>query len=487
MSIGSRSQVQSPQVLKNLLASNSGASLVTGLLGITGAASRNLNDKIADIVHVKDFGVTTADSNQSTAMQNAFNAVRDDGISLIADPVSYRCDDPLTLLSTSTTGQNYDINFRGGIIDQSNLELSEIGLHIGATSQANAHDKESICLSNITFIGPESNNPYSGGMEPDTSTNGLFLEYCLNTYLNNVQVRRFYEGMKTNFCFPLVTSRLLLRENYHDYVIERDSTLSLHLLPEFVECRFGIIGDAGTGNITNQIFFSPRFESLVVGGILDPGNTTGVIEGVKLLDCYVESLDRDFLREGIAFDSDATVRGADRTQSVYSTEVTSALVSGFEWNATRSPFVWGTNGNAKGGKYDFQGSFVEGDCVNRPTKFYYNNKMDRFIGDGTNIDTPLVPGFGICQFTGGGVTNYKAGNIDTITRNSAGQYTITFHENYVSVGRICVSSAADNGTVEVDYSASSASQIVIKAFDKSASPVQNDIDTISLTINGPLD
>lgn len=461
-----------------------------------------------DIISAKMFGaVGDGVADDSTAIQAALDKVRDDGFSLkfrAAD--TYKCDTGLTLLSNSITPKNYIIDFNGCNFDFTSLTGSEKAFRIGATSQANAHDKEIIIIKGGAVItGPESANPQdtqlsatSTSAQADTTTIGISFEFALNCNVKPLIIKRFYKGWTTNFCFPLITRGIISRENYIGAIIEEDSTRSHHTSPEFVECHYGLVVKPITDKIvTNQVFDSPRFEDVGVPVSIDPSDFTSSdlngINGVTLNNPYFESCDFDHIRVGVAFDDTAAgraVRGADRDRHVWGVNINPGFwsyVGPWVSGSGFSPIYSGTNRLVQGGF--FSAPAEESQCINIPQTMEFLQLKDNFVSVVTSKVLSRKPGEGHVVFDGrntgtGLALDENYGNISSVDRGSLGTYTINTITDYADVNAIQFS-CVGNSAYSIWLTASTQNAINFEMRDSTGALV--DVDKVRVTIGGALE
>ena len=433
-------------------------------------------------------------TDDSVAMQAFLDYLRIKGLPGFGEGLPYRCDSGLSMLSATTSTEDFIIDWGGSLVDQTNLGTSGSGLKLGATSQANGHDKERINFSNLVFLGPETQNPFSGTGIQDGSTVGLELDFALNISMDNVQFRRYFKGITTKFTFPFRASSFISRENYIGWEAQDDSTRTIGIDVEFIECRYGYLALPSSSNVTNQIFLSPRFESVFVAIILDPSTTGVKINSCQFLNVYVEDLTNDFMQEGIAFAGYAAtpVRGADRAGATLNTVVTPGLVEGVAFSGTRAAFVWASTGNAFSGHYSYPVTNTATDdflaCVNRPLKAWWSPELDLFIGIGQDLKPSWGPGDGGAAFPGAtpSAPTLLWGNVSGVTFNGTGDYTISYHEDYSATNGVVLTGSCIAGDVHLKATGSSVSQTVIQTFDKGATTAIFDPTTVFVQVKGGL-
>jgi len=427
-------------------------------------------------------------TDDQSAIQLALDHVRDYGSALTFPQATYVCNSAITLLRNTVGGpESYVIHGEGSTLDFSGSGLTSGDLFsLGAIAQNEAHDTGFVVVRDLRIVGPETGNPASTST-PDGTTVGLSLEFCLNTRLDNLHIRRCYKGISSGFCFHNLYSRINCDNNYIGAFIEDNSTLATWEACAFKEAHYGIVilqssGSGAGAQISNQVFIQPRIETVEVGIHIDPQNGTGLgAKGIVFEQPYVEACTYDVLRMGIVWTfSTPNVRGNDRVRQIYN-----CTVRGGEWpvpyTATHKPLVFPATQKLHGCVFEFSG--VSGDIVNRQTNCFYRYLTDAFVGS-TSPNGEEKPGQGIVIFDGStGTILTSSGNIDAvtgITKNATGDYTIPFLRSYAGSNDYCVAGSADNASVDSNTYAVGSVGVIVRTLAGAAV----DRSRVCVTIEG---
>jgi len=453
------------------------------IIQCTGAPALALVLRVDGVVNVDQLGPNGIDD--SLAWQHGYDLVRDTGVKLEGTAgKTYTCLTVQTCLSNTITPFNYIIDYNGCTMDFSGSGLTSGDLiKIGATSTDNAHDKESIVVTNLDYIGPEGAIS-AAPTAPDGTTVGLSFENALNLTFGNITGRRCFEGVKTNFCFPLLATSVKIRECYVPFKIEDDSTLGTWIDCGSTDCRYsGLIQPtANTESITNQTFINFRSEGCEAGFYQDPLDGSGFgIDSIVFIEPYFENIDNVHISIGLAFtlSTPATI-GDDRTRLVFNPSVDGGLWSkSGAWSATKVPLALSTTGTVLGGKFRIPCQISE--VVGVLKKYTFQTMIDTFQGSGSDFEV-ASSSKGMVVFTGSsGSLNGKSGNIATVTRTGTGTYDVTTTEAYVF---IVVSGVCDAGDISVTSTGESA--FTVTTFDKSATPTLFDPTRVRINIDGTI-
>jgi hypothetical protein len=333
------------------------------------------------------FGVGS-DANYTTQMQNFLNYIRDTGSSGKGTGATYRCDGVITLQSTSTSVKNYVIDWCGSTIDFSNTALTTGDMFtIGATSQANGHDSEMVKMANLKILGPESGSPY-GGDTPTTSTVGLYMNYCLNYDISNIYIQGFYQGLNKEFCFPGKISRMEIKSCYIGAYIDSDTT----------ECQWNqlsvtsavyplVIRPSGSGIVTGQCFYKPRFENCLVGPVLATDNSSAniAIRNVVFDEPYFESITYDLFRFNLNWTfSNPQTRNSDAPRDIIWCKTRGGVWGTGSWSGTRSPLVLASTATVI--DCDFECGSDISNIVGNISASTYKSMYDVSIGGGSTYE-----------------------------------------------------------------------------------------------------
>lgn len=477
---------------------------VTGATADPGALIKGVGNVAIEFVGLFPGGVANANqwgargngsTDDSTAIQAAFDYLSNTGIKLIFANTTYRVDVGLTLISDGSPANNHVIDFGGATLDFSSSGLTTGDmLKVGSTITSQIYDKELIWISNLVIIGPEGGlNP--APTAPDGTTVGLHLDNCGNARFDNINIRRCFKGIHTTFVFPLKCTAIRVRECYIPYHIDDDSTLAQWDSCEAVDSRFSILVQPGTVTKTpsNQTFINFRTEGCDVGPVIDPQNGSGVgANSITFYKPYFENITYDHFRYGIAWDlATPQTRGADRNRAIYNCDVVGGLWSkGLQWTATtatKAPMVFPTAVDLVfGGNYEIP-CFIT-DFINRPTKFQFRSLQDTNIGGSGNLQT-IDSSIGSCVIVGStGLFEQSKGNVKITAAVSTGIFDITFHERYSGINAIGIGATCDGGVVEVNTatSASDGSVVRINCYNRADPPVLFDPNRIRLTFQGEI-
>ena len=289
-------------------------------------------ERIYTAVTPEMFGVEpNAASNQTTEMQAFLDHVRDTGDPAIGTGATYRLDTAITLQSNAVTAKNYIIDWRGSTIDFNNTALTTGALFtLGATSQANAHDKERIVMRNVTLIGPETESAHTTNNNSTTTTT-LYLNNALHVTLADVVIKQSYKGLHTNFVFPARFDNVEVRTSYIPYHIDSNSTTAVWTKCGATDSYFSWLVQPTTNGdqLSNQVLVSCRVENCERGFHLDPldGANFGV-DSICLYEPYFENVTGHHVSHGKAFDfTDALSNGTDRTGGVVNCHIRGGLWS----------------------------------------------------------------------------------------------------------------------------------------------------------------
>ena len=274
--------------------------------------------------HVNDFGaVGDGVTDDSAAIQLALNELRDNGGTLtFSSGATYRCNSGLTLELTSLNKEvRWNIEGRNAEIIFPTL-TSGNAFKIGADGQTNFPEFGSCSIYNLSLIGPEPGQTKT--QTPTSSTIGLFFNFAHEVLLTNVQVRRFYTGIKTGFVFPLAANSCLVHNNFIGLYLSNSSNIHQWINLGAKECRYGVLifeeGLYGGGRIDTIAFHGLWFEGSLVGVHVDTGTNPGSTPRVRSLSFYdgFYGTTYDQFRFGLTFDfATYATRTATRTNQIY--------------------------------------------------------------------------------------------------------------------------------------------------------------------------
>lgn len=289
-------------------------------MALTKVNSRMIDDTA---YHVNDFGaVGNGSTDDSAAIQLALNELRDNGGTLIFSSGStYKCNSGLALELTSANADvRWSIEGNNAILDFSSL-TSGNAFKIGANSQANFPEFGSCSISNLKLLGPEAGSTKTE--TPSSSTVGLFINFAHDVLLNNVQVRRFYTGIKTGFVFPLTSNACLAHNNFIGLHLQNSSNIHQWINLGAKECRYGVLifdeGLYGAGRIDTVSFHGLWTEGSLVGVHVDTGSgiSTTRVRSLSFYDGFYGTT-YDQFRFGLTYDfASYATRGAARSAQLF--------------------------------------------------------------------------------------------------------------------------------------------------------------------------
>jgi len=450
---------------------------------------------------------TGTGTDDSTAIQNMFDLVRDYGVVLEFDGSKvYLNDTPFTLLSTASAPPSYTANFNGCAFDQSNITGSTIGFRLGATSQANAHEKSFIRINGSPiFAGPESANPASTQTSTtatrtiaDTTTKGLSIEYALNCVLEPIHFRRYYQGWETFNTWPFRTDVLLARECYIGGIVKGNTTRALMSMPECVECHYGIVLAPATDEIiSNLVIDTPRFENVGVPISIDPGAFDTLnrvaIENLEIRTPYFEACPYDHFRVGVVFDDTVAgrhLRGADRDRYIWNPVVTPGKWSrSYTWatGSGKSPAYFAATAEIVIGGY-FAAPAEESECINIPMSMDFQQLPDSYTSATATPMLKRLAGDGHVVFDGAGsgvgiALDLSHGNVSSVDETATGSYSLHVKQAYVDFNEIKFEAHGWNA-IGFLQNTTTASRIDFIMRNQSGTAV--DVDKVRITIGGRL-
>ena len=483
MSIGSRSQVQSPAILRK----NTGAANVGNSHGTT------LEDELlGKFVSVHRYGAVGdgdgagGGTDDSAAIQLALDDMRDNGVSISFDRGKiYRVDNPLTLIRTSISHKTeFIINGHGATLDFSNQSSGD-ALTLGASSNALINEIGFWEVSNLYLQGNESASlqAHNPAHDPVGTLTGLTLKNLQRVTLNNIFGRKFKRGLYTENVFPLTTNNCGFRDCWEGLFIEETSNDQIHNNLALNQSRYCVVVKSthaiDDGKVYNVVFNTVWMETCVQAVTLDPGDTASlpVYRQFIFNNPYIAGITYDIFRFGVAYDFDnPQTRGADRVGQIYDCKVYRGKWPGV-YSSTSAAFVFPSNGSVRNFQAEVPVEISGDSLINAPyagrIKYFTNedgsgirqidehhfdkdgNIQRRELTNGTNfyglkddVDQDGVVGVEISH--NGYVSAYRAGNESArfgrsddgavlkfqhgATPNSAGSIDVRSDQIHVSSG-----------------------------------------------------
>lgn len=373
----------------------------------------------------------------SVTFQQALNSAMISGLPIDLYPdKSYPQTVALTMLRSST-GQSGKFFIRGNGAKlswvDSGLTLGNL-FSIGATSDTYTPTDGQAVIKDLTFIGPETTVPVTGSTPtvatPDGTTVGLYVCYADNVRLDNVIIDACYEGYKTFYSTNITSTAMSIVDCYISHHIDSTSKACIYTGSEFKNSYVGILGQAviaTTDVITSQTFIQPVFTKCLNGIHLDSVKN---IIGFSVIDPVFTTITYDLVRMGIVFTrATYATRGADSAYAIVNPSITGGSWDDGSFASTNMAIVFPTVATlVYGGTFTIPATRAS--IVNRPYKSTISSMANINNGSASNVEVSLA-GSGWVTFTGAdGAIIKSSGNISSVTRNSTGNYTVTFYEPY---------------------------------------------------------
>lgn len=359
----------------------------------TSANPRTIQDKLRDIVSVKDFGaVGDGVTNDTAAIQAAWNAVKSSNGTLFFPKGVYRCTNTLDF-TINYSSQNH---FHGVVGDCATLDFSSTSLSsgnmitFGGGAPGLTEEKSRFYMEGLNLIGPSLGSITPTSTPPHTLV-GIFFYYAQNLTLRNITTFNFYVGYKVDYCFPINATAVLSDNCYVGLQLVSDVTCSAWVGCSFKEGRYGVViqPKSAAQSIYGQTFIRPLLEGNDVGMVIDPldGSGTGVRD-IDVIDPYLENVTYDAFRVGRALNyDDATDTGADRNRNVFNFRLTGGLWDGQWGTAGHQPVLFhaADTSNAPAGCLVDIPVQLSTASIGFTKKSELKNRIDTYIGQSTVI------------------------------------------------------------------------------------------------------
>jgi hypothetical protein len=243
-----------------------------------GAVTRSVENKLRDVVSVKDFGaVGDGVTDDTVAIQNALNFVADNrGTLSFGTNSKYKITAPITITwnaARKDTKGDIKIDGCGCFIDASALSGSETAFSFEGTS--NYPIEVNLIFSRFEIFGPESTSIKDDIDSRATTTAGLKFEFCLGATVEDCSVFKFYNGVYFSSCWPIYSQRNQFSYNGIGLFLADNCTLGFHN-SEYDENYIGLLLSSTSSPIYNQTFTSCLFQNCSYGVVVGGGNSTSI-------------------------------------------------------------------------------------------------------------------------------------------------------------------------------------------------------------------
>jgi hypothetical protein len=302
------------------------------------AVATNVQAKLRETFSVKDFGaVGNGAANDTTAIQNALNYLRDNGGTLVFPFGTYSVNAQLTLQrSSSGHAKRWVIEGNDSVIQSSfNGEI----FVVGATDFIYFVEDGGTVINNLFINGSETVSG-SSGVAPTFNQTGLYLYIAGNVNLNNVQSLKSRTGIRTHACFPLKAIDVSARGCWIGAHLDETSNLQDWDNFHAPNCRYSILIKSTTttfdsGKSNNITFRKWWAEGSEVGMVVDSGTGgSGAVplRSINVIEPYIAGIEYDIIRLGLQYDfATPAVRGAACSEFIMDLRFQDGL-----WNNTYS-------------------------------------------------------------------------------------------------------------------------------------------------------
>jgi hypothetical protein len=313
------------------------------------AVATNVQAKLRETFSVKDFGaVGNGAANDTTAIQNALNYLRDNGGTLVFPFGTYSVNAQLTLQrSSSGHAKRWVIEGNDSVIQSSfNGEI----FVVGATDFIYFVEDGGTVINNLFINGSETVSG-SSGVAPTFNQTGLYLYIAGNVNLNNVQSLKSRTGIRTHACFPLKAIDVSARGCWIGAHLDETSNLQDWDNFHAPNCRYSILIKSTTTTFdsgkSNNITFRKWWpEGSEVGMVIDSGTGgSGAVplRSISVIEPYIAGITYDLVRLGLQYDfATPAVRGAACSEFIMDLRFQDGLWNN-TYSATSSAFAFDNN------------------------------------------------------------------------------------------------------------------------------------------------
>ena len=313
------------------------------------AVATNVQAKLRETFSVKDFGaVGNGAANDTTAIQNALNYLRDNGGTLVFPFGTYSVNAQLTLQrSSSGHAKRWVIEGNDSVIQSSfNGEI----FVVGATDFIYFVEDGGTVINNLFINGSETVSG-SSGVAPTFNQTGLYLYIAGNVNLNNVQSLKSRTGIRTHACFPLKAIDVSARGCWIGAHLDETSNLQDWDNFHAPNCRYSILIKSTTttfdsGKSNNITFRKWWAEGSEVGMVVDSGTGgSGAVplRSINVIEPYIAGIEYDIIRLGLQYDfATPAVRGAACSEFIMDLRFQDGLWNN-TYSATSSAFAFDNN------------------------------------------------------------------------------------------------------------------------------------------------
>lgn len=286
---------------------NTDASLVIYTPAGVNAVATTVQAKLRETFSVKDFGATGDGlTNDTIAVQNALNYLRDNGGTLVFPFGTYVVNAQLTLQrSDNSHAKRWVIEGNDSLIKSSfNGEI----FVVGATDFIYFVEDGGTVINNLFINGSETTSG-SSGVDPAYSQTGLYLYIAGNVNLNNVQSLKSKTGIRTHACFPLKAINVSGRGCWIGAHLDEASNLQDWDNFHAPNCRYSVLIKSTTTTFdagkSNNITFTKWWpEGSEVGMVIDPGSASGgqpLLRSIAVIEPYISGITYDIIRMGTVY------------------------------------------------------------------------------------------------------------------------------------------------------------------------------------------
>jgi len=313
------------------------------------AVATNVQAKLRETFSVKDFGaVGNGAANDTTAIQNALNYLRDNGGTLVFPFGTYSVNAQLTLQrSSSGHAKRWVIEGNDSVIQSSfNGEI----FVVGATDFIYFVEDGGTVINNLFINGSETVSG-SSGVAPTYNQTGLYLYIAGNVLLENVQALRCKTGIRSHACFPLKAIDVSGRGCWVGVHLDETSNLQDWDGVATPDCRYSILIKSTTttfdsGKSNNITFRKWWAEGSEVGMVIDSGTGgSGAVplRSINVIEPYIAGIEYDIIRLGLQYDfATPAVRGAACSEFIMDLRFQDGLWNN-TYSATSSAFAFDNN------------------------------------------------------------------------------------------------------------------------------------------------
>lgn len=273
------------------------------------------------VLNATSYGMnpTASGTTNSAALQSALNDLKTSSNKLVIEPGHYAMQGGVELIETVQNAQNqvWIIDGQGATLDWSQSGITAGALfQIGSSSMTTVHERGFIVFENLKIIGPELDTPYVAhasefypSQGPATSCTGLYLSYALNVRLNNVMIRKCWNGLIQNWVWGFSSSNLFVRDCWNGIRLTSMCTQGTWNHTEVVQGDCGVLMQANVpGDVIHaQSFFGLRLEGLWRGMHMDPldtpagENQKATIRGITVIGMRSEAVYYDTIKARSSF------------------------------------------------------------------------------------------------------------------------------------------------------------------------------------------